>query len=310
VPLVVAAAAAGLGDEEGIAARARAALETAAPAFGLAAVALAVRLVLLDGMGGHRDDLSLLGALALVPGIACEVAAGVALFGAANTPIAQAALLAGLALAGGGLLWARRLRPLESASELRVAGFGLCWGAVFALTYAGAGWVGAWYYMLPAVGGAIAFTALLASLVRIVLARAHARGTRLACAAGAVLLGSVGLWQASFAPWFRNYGEWQRATEVADEFLVELDRRILASAPGERVEAPPLPMWAHLREGIPGVSGAAILSDYSVQAWADLVHPDRAVRVLGVKEGVLPAGPEQPNPAEVVVRLTRRRVGY
>jgi hypothetical protein len=58
------------------------------------------------------------------------------------------------------------------------------------------------------------------------------------------------------------------------------------------------------------VSGAAILSDYSVQAWADLVHPDRAVRVLGVKEGVLPAGPEQPNPAEIVVRLTRRRVGY
>ncbi|MEE2662588.1 MAG: hypothetical protein VX681_00605 [Myxococcota bacterium] len=310
VPLLVAAAAAGLGDERGIAARARAAFDAASPALALAALALAVRLTLLDGLGGHREGLSVLGTLALAPGVASELARGVVLFGAAKTPLAQLGLLAGLALAAGGLLLARRSSPLDGASELSAIGFGFCWGAVFALPYAGAGWVGAWYYMLPAVGGAISFTALIGWLVRVSCARAHAVATRSTCAAAALLLGAVGLWQASFAPWFHSYGEWQRATEVADEFLEELDRRIVASVPGQRVDAPPLPMWAHPREGIPGVSGAAILSDYSVQAWADLVHPERSVRVLGVAEGVLPEGPEQPSPGEVVVRLSRRRVGY
>jgi hypothetical protein len=311
VPLLLAAATFWLADVRGLSDRARASFDAALPALALAALALALRLAVLGGMGGHRDDLSVLGALALVPGIATELASGVALFGGANTPASQQGLVAGLVLAAAGLvLGGRSLAEPAARRAVCVLGFGACWGGLFALTYASAGWVGAWYYMLPAIGGAIAFIALLDALVRFAFDGAGAMAPRALCAAAALLLAAVGLWQASFAPWFRNYGEWGRASDVAEDFLLELDRRIVASSPGSRVLAPALPMWAQPHPGVPGIAGAAILSDYSVQAWADLVHPESNVRVLGVAEGVLPDQPREPAPDEIVVRILRRRVGY
>ena len=56
-----------------------------------------------------------------------------------------------------------------------------------------------------------------------------------------------------------------------------------------------------------------ILSDYSVQAWADLAHGERRIRVGGIDGGVLPpvgGASGAPRPDELVVRLPRRRVGY
>ena len=79
-------------------------------------------------------------------------------------------------------------------------------------------------------------------------------------------------------------------------------------------------MWAAPREGIPGVEGAAVLSDYSVQAWADLVFPDRKIWVSGIEGGVLPLEPDQASAdqasvadganEDLRVRLSRRLVGY
>ncbi|MCA9511552.1 MAG: hypothetical protein KC560_12665, partial [Myxococcales bacterium] len=128
----------------------------------------------------------------------------------------------------------------------------------------------------------------------------------------AALAGALAL-QAQQSPLVRRYSEWERATDVAREFLGELDSRVRASADGRVVDAPPLPMWAAPRPGDDGVLGAAILSDYSVQAWADLAHGERRIRVGGIDGGVLPpvdGASGAPRPDELVVRLPRRRVGY
>ena len=214
---------------------------------------------------------------------------------------------------GGGGGWAGGGGPAPRPPppwQAPALGLGACWIAVFALTYAAAGWIGAWYYMLPAVGAAIVLTALGGWLVQIARLRDERGLVRASCALAALLLVGVAGWQASFSPFFRHYGEWGRATGVAAGFLDELDERIRESSAGSMIEAPALPMWALPREGVPGVSGAAIFSDYSVQAWADLVHPDRRVRVLGLPEGILPPGPDTAAPGERVVRISRRQPGY
>lgn len=310
-PLLVFAAGWLFGPTSASAGRLRSAARLAAPAAALAGLALIARLVLLGGLGGHRGEFSVTAILLLAPDVVLELLRGSALFGPAGTPAAWAALIAGFALAGAGLVFAREAGSDPVRQRLqRVLAFGAVWLAAFAGIYAVSGWVGSWYFLLPAVGIAVGFSSLLGWLVRSASSVAESIQLRGLCVAAALVLSGVGLWQASFAPFFRNYGEWQRASEVGQEFLVELDRRIEAGRAGQVIDAPPLPMWAHPREGIPGVEGAAVFSDYSVQAWADLVHPDRRIRVLGIEEGVLPREPGRAAPDELVIRLTRRRVGY
>jgi len=295
----------------GLAARLRAALELAAPAFGLAAFALAGRLLVLGGMGGHRDEFGVIGALASAPGIAVDVLSGIVLFGSAAVPLAVYALGAALLLAVVGLAGTLGVASSEDRCVgLRPIGLGILWSLGFAATYAAAGWVGAWYFLLPEIGAAIALLGLLAAAIEGVRCRAAPRAARGCCVLAAGLLAGVLVWQASFAPVLGNYGEWQRATAVSDEFFRKLDQKVSASSAGQRIDAPPLPMWASPSEGVPGVQGAAILSDYSVQAWADLMYPQRSIRVLGVPEGVLPRLPLEPAPNELVIRIRRRRVGY
>jgi len=308
VPLLIAAAAWLFDDARRARSRAAGALRVAAPALAVAGCALAVRFAILGSVGGHRAELSATDAISQVPGIAVTLLRGVALSGAAGQTAAWTALLVGLGLAFFGLAAAREQRAANP--QARALGLGVCWIAVFALTYAAAGWIGAWYYMLPAVGAAIVLTALVAWLVHIARLRDERGLVRASCALAALLLVAVAGWQASFSPFFRHYGEWGRATGVAAGFLDELDERIRESSAGSVIEAPALPMWALPREGVPGVSGAAIFSDYSVQAWADLVHPDRRVRVLGLPEGILPPGPDTAAPGERVVRISRRQPGY
>ena len=246
------------------------------------------------------------------PGVALGLVQGALLPGATWTPALWVLFLAslgvavvGFALAGGEARAApvpRRLR--------RSLGLGTVWFLAFVGIYSVVGWVGAWYFLLPSIGVAVAFAALLGGLVRATLTADVRPRCRPFCAAAAVGLGTVALWQAGSAPLLRGSGEWERASQVAEEFLTELDARIAGSVPGQAIDAPPLPMWAQPRPGAPGVEGAAILSDYSVQAWADLVHPARRVRVLGIEGGLLPLGPEGAAPDELVVRLVRRRAGY
>lgn len=347
-PVLVAAALA-LAPARPPASRLRAALESI-PSFSVAAVLLGVRIAVLGGVGGHRADLSVVAAIARAPAMAFALARDVVLAPAAQGAAAWSLALGGGALALAAALVAARSRRAVRADGVRVAVFGGLWIAVLALTYASGGWIGAWYRMIPAVGASLVASGLACAALDVALARSRAdegsraeegsgggvgsvaaegsgverdarpeAGVRAAGAlrmaaalALAALAGALAL-QAQQSPLVRRYSEWERATDVAREFLGELDSRVRASADGRVVDAPPLPMWAAPRPGDDGVLGAAILSDYSVQAWADLAHGERRIRVGGIDGGVLPpvdGASGAPRPDELVVRLPRRRVGY
>jgi hypothetical protein len=280
---------------------------------------LAMRVAVLGGLGGHGGT-SLSQTASATPRVALDLILGVAIPDTGGPRLVAAVGVAlGLLLAVVSALLVRgrpsaagggAANPPNPPNWLGVAVGASCI-AMLALTYAGVGWIGAWYYMLPALGWAIALAALFAALLRNVRGADGESAKARAAAAGALalLLGSS-IGHARLTPYFHRYGEWQRATAVADDFLQELSARIVRASPGDRIDGPPLPMWVAPREGIPHVRGAAVLSDYSVQAWAHLVHPDRRVRVLGVSEGVLPTGPPTAAAGEIVVALPRRMVGY
>jgi len=291
-----------------------AAIREATPAISVGVFMLGLRLIVLGDLGGHREDLSLLGALAASPGIAFDLVFGVALVPVARNVLSWAALGAGL-----GLAVASFWRGAGSPAELRSLGLGATWIIVLVFTYASAGWVGAWYYMIPAVGFEIAMATVLCSAAARAFDMSNPVRVRAIALGCALAVGSVVVWQGSYAPAFHRYAEWERASQVAHDFEAELAERIEASSPGDIVDAPPLPMWAAPRLGVPGVEGAAILSDYSVQAWAELRFPDRKVRVSGIEGGVLPVydsgsslvvGADEEPSTDIRVRLSRRLVGY
>jgi hypothetical protein len=118
--------------------------------------------------------------------------------------------------------------------------------------------------------------------------------------AGLALLVGLLVWQCSYSPVFRYYDEWTRATAASEAFLEDTRLRIAGAPPGTVVQAAPLPVWATPRPDGPAVRGAAILADYSVQAWADLVLPERRVRVPRADL------PPPPGPDETVLVIAFR----
>ena len=99
---------------------------------------------------------------------------------------------------------------------------------------------------------------------------------------GAVPLAALLLWQASYSPLVRAYPEWSDASRVAREFLEVTHEQIAEAPEGALLEGGPMPTWVRPRAGAtahPRVYGAAIFAEYSVQAWAQLVFPSRAIAV-------------------------------
>jgi len=173
---------------------------------------------------------------------------------------------------------------------------GLC--AVYALT----GKVERWYFFLPVTGVCLLAGAVLELLLR--SARVDDAGTKLRARAGVVLLAVFVFLQVRYSPLFHHYSEWERATAASDEFFDELESRLAQAQPGKAIDAPPLPVWVDPSVEGAAILGGAVLSDYSVQAWCELVHPEREVRVIS-----RPDAPP-PGPDEVVVMVRRVREGF
>ena len=114
------------------------------------------------------------------------------------------------------------------------------------------------------------------------------------------------VWQGSYSPLVRDYDEWRRATAVSRTFLDGLAAQISRSPDGSVIEAEPVPNWADPSKGGLEVRGAAILADYSIEAWGVLALPDRRIRVgRPTDEAYGEVGSD-----EVVVVLTERLRGY
>ncbi len=287
--------------------RMRHALRACLPhAIALAAV-LAIRLAVLGGIGGHKES-SLAGALGRLP----VYTAGMfkwALFPQETmqkSPVApwllviacagviacawaaiRAATSAGRARAGtGSKRSSERLAPAAPAMDARKPGlFAIAWLLAMAGAYSLAAEMSPWYMLLPVMGLAMLCSAIAQLAVQGASAGERtpaARGWRAAPVIGAVPLAALLLWQASYSPLVRAYPEWSDASRVAREFL-EVTREQIAEAPaGALLEGGPMPTWVRPRAGAaahPRVYGAAIFAEYSVQAWAQLVFPSRAIAV-------------------------------
>ena len=206
-----------------------------------------------------------------------------------------------------------RSAAAREGTPARAITLGAAFVALLVGLYSAGGWVGAWYHMVAALGGVIVLGCVACWLGARALDDGLATPRRVLAATGFVALACALALQARFAPPLHRYAEWERATQVAGDFERELATRIGAAADGETIDAPPLPMWAAPPPGMLGVAGAAILSDYSVQAWAELAFPERRIAVSGIEGGVMgrrfAAG--ETAPADVLrVRLRRRLPGY
>lgn len=241
-----------------------------APVLLAAAGALALRSLVLGGLGEPPAV-----ALSNLP-LAASLVAGLFpqpfLPGSASAPAIALALVVALA----GLAAASRL-PC-TADARRAIGVAVGWTALTSALYASTGQVEPWYLALPAAGVAM-LTGIFGSALwrRLRLSNGLARA---AAAVGlAALAGLVG-WQARFATLLQGYDGWRRADRELRECLGDLEPRLAVAAPGTIVRTRPVAPWIFPAADAPAIWGTAVISDYGLQAWADLRFPDRAVRVL------------------------------
>jgi hypothetical protein len=219
-----------------------------------------------------------------------------------QAPLAVWGMLNGILFPGGGIAWgwplvvwlvamgavfaiSKKAGVSGAPSEPGLAdmmGMGLvgaCWAGAVCAIYAAAGSVQPWYLLIPVAGWSLVAAAAIGPMFRVA-----SRGTGalraaawFALAASAVFL----VLHLRHSPVLHRYPEPLQATALADEFLA----------------APPLPLWVAPGATPPTMRGAAVLSDYSVQAWADLTFPDRRIRVL------TPGVPAHPGPDEIVLAI-------
>jgi hypothetical protein len=182
----------------------------------------------------------------------------------------------------------------------RAAVIGLAWIVCVAVAVSMSGRREVWYLLPPVFGYAMVGGAIWSGLMAVL--RRPEKPLRGLGAVAAALMGVLMVWQAWYSPALRPYRELQTGSVALVEFLDQLRLLIEDSRPGQAVNAPPLPAWVQPDPARPTVYGAALLWRYSIDAWAELVMPDRRVRVGG-------AG-DRPAPDEILVRLTTAREGF
>jgi len=262
---------------------------------------LGARGLVLGGLGGHGD---------VTAGQALRAVPGDMLIGVRGLLQPQAALREGFAayvplvLALGllttAVLW-KVNGPGPRPGGASMVAVGLMWIVAVEGACATAREIAPWYYFLPVMGWSLCVGGLTAALVE--LTRTRGAAVRWATAATLVFLGLLVVGHARFSPLFHRYDQWRRGTAVSGDFLRQVRRLLESSQPGTVVLAPPIPVWVQPSAGAPTIYGAALLSAYSVQAWADLTLTDKKV--------VVAVSPASTGRADAVRLLIARRLpGY
>ncbi|MFH1681907.1 MAG: hypothetical protein ABIH26_14865 [Candidatus Eisenbacteria bacterium] len=190
----------------------------------------------------------------------------------------------------GGLLGGQAWTPalfafyaIASAALLRGTGAGRTAALAWAWLLLGAGIhipslsISPWY-ALHSVAGLAILSGLLVERVLAVAADEGRGGARIGGAfvlAAVVALGGVNL---RHSPLFAFYPEWKDASRKTERFLGGLKARVRSAPAESTIEAPDLPFLSRYRSGSP-IAIVAPLSDYAVQAWAELTFPERRIRV-------------------------------
>ncbi len=192
----------------------------------------------------------------------------------------------------------RRQRWAPVADLLFAAGWLVLLAAIYTLSKR----LSPWYVVAAVIGFSVALSAICegyGSWLR--------RDSPILRVAGLAILAAVGVLvstsQLRWSPALRPYALW-RLTTAADDLLVKTFEDTLLEA-----EVGSVTRLMAGRKKIKGAEGAALFrgavlqTDYSLQAWAELVHPEREVRVLKSRH---PLKREPLKPSEVVIILDRR----
>ena len=284
--------------EGGDAQRTRRALRLGAPAATVFVLFLALRTVVLGGVGGHAGSSPLSGGLlglAQTPAFARQlvmpqpwttqpqVAAGLALLLVGGLVGALLAAARSEAAAPPG-----RPRPGRLAALLGL--WLLCLGVMTGVSGERASW-----YAVPFLPpyalllGLAAYSALRE--LRSPASRDAGAARRPRALAGAALVLVLVASHLRYSALLHSYPEWAELSRQEREFLTRFRDAVTGAEPGSTVQVPALPLGTGAPLERVGVRSALCLSDYSVQAWAELALPDRAVRVR-LHTGGPPSPPE------------------
>ncbi len=127
--------------------------------------------------------------------------------------------------------------------------------------------------------------------------------------ASAIPLGATALILLLFAvnlrgaPLFRFHPEWHDLSLLTERFIEKANEAVATTPDGSTATLDGLPYGTIKRPGSPIVIAAG-LADYTVQAWAELVHPDRKIRVAYGRSSPPPPAPDE---LLLVVRVGRER---
>jgi len=296
---------------EGLPARVRHAATAVVPHLVVLLGALAARMAILGGMGGHLST-QISETVNRFPYSASRMVARLAF----PQPLMQKSLegklvfvvvALGLALTGTLTVLLGQRSTVARASQrrlVRTAVIAVAWLVLMGLTYAASIRIAPWYVLLPAAASAMLVGALADGLVGAI--RRGRLPTRIAATPTLLLLAGLVIWQGCYSPLVNSYGEWHRATLASRSFLRELRCQIRSASDGSVLEAPPIPTQVQPNDDRPCIQGAHVLCAYSVQAWAELVFPRRRIRVLEAKD----ASGEEPHADEVLVVVTNRMDGF
>jgi len=268
------------------------------------AVAIALRLAVLHGLGGYgntnpgamvaRGGQTIASALSVLfmpqPPMRATVA-GIALV----VLCVIASLCAFLILPR---LGGKRARH---SADMNTVTIGAVWVLIVAWTAALAGRMASWYVFLMVGGWALIMGALAEAGWR--AARTRQTSPHLLGAILLVLVTVLTVWPALYSPFIHRYREWDEAAVQSRAFLSELDHRIEDAPNGSVVPSPPIPRWAKVSPNFVAVRGAALFSGMTLDAYFELAYPDRHVRLAH-------KGGEKPSADEVLVVPTAFVPGF
>ena len=160
-----------------------------------------------------------------------------------------------------------------------------------------------WYVLNPLVAFALLVGASVEALILLVRSSHRARITGFVAFAGLAWLW-VAL--AAYSPVFRSYDDWTRMTDITESYLGDLRVKLASAEPDSIVRIRGTPYFLTRRtdklvqDEQPPLIGVTGIVEYSVEAWAKLMFPERSVRVRAA------ATEDRPGPGEILVLVGRR----
>jgi hypothetical protein len=133
------------------------------------------------------------------------------------------------------------------------------------------------------------YALLIGYLADTAIATARSRRRAVTLAAGAVALILLAS-HVRYSSLLQRYETWSTVSRQEREFLERFRSTLVEAAPGTTVVVPSLPLGTGIPLERVGIRSALCLSDYSVQAYAELAFPELSVRVV-LQTGSVPTPP-------------------